>query len=286
MPGGATLRNAETRYFVLTLMFGALFSSLTHATELKPATAAAFQHYVQQTEARIQEEIADPQKFLYLDGLPEKQKSTLLARLHGGNVVIEAMHTKDDGKPLQVPDGLVHHWLAIGFIPGATRGQAVALAQDYSRHSQLYAPDVQGARVLSHQDGHYCVFFRFYRKAIVTAVYNTEFDTDYFLPDSTHAYCSARAVRIAEVENPGRENEKEYPVGNDHGYMWRLNLYTRYVERDNGVYIQIEFLALSRTVPAIFAWLVNPYIRSIPREYLSQYIAKTRKALITSAPAS
>jgi hypothetical protein len=37
----------------------------------------------------------------------------------------------------------VHDWLAIAFIPGAARGHAVALAQDYSRYGQLYGPDVQ-----------------------------------------------------------------------------------------------------------------------------------------------
>jgi len=61
--------------------------------------------------------------------------------------------------------------------------------------------------------------------------------------------------------------------------MWRLNLYSRCVERDGGVYVQIEFLALSRTVPAAFAWLVNPYMRSIPRDYLKRYLDETRTAL-------
>jgi hypothetical protein len=61
--------------------------------------------------------------------------------------------------------------------------------------------------------------------------------------------------------------------------MWRLNLYTRYLERDNGVYIQIEFLSLSRSVPTVFAWLASPYIRSVPRDYLTHYIVTTQKAL-------
>jgi hypothetical protein len=172
----------------------------------------------------------------------------------------------------------------VAFIPGGTRDQAMALAEDYSRHPQLYAPDVQRAKVLSRTGEHFSVYFRFYRKAIVTAVYDTEFTADYFRPDARRGYCISRAVRIAELENPGKPDEREYPVGNDHGYMWRLNLYTRFMERDQGVYIQIEFLALSRTVPAIFAWLVNPYIRAVPREYLSNYMIVTRKTL--SEPAA
>jgi hypothetical protein len=280
------MRNAETLFHISLLIVCAPFPSLTRATELKPATAEAFQHYVQRTEERIHGDLDDPARFLYVDTLPEKQKAAALARLHDDHVVIEQMRTSDDGKEIKVPDGLVHHWLATGFIRGATRDQAIALAQDYPRHPQLYAPDVQKAEVRSHEGQHYSVYFRFYRKAIVTAVYNTEFSADYFLPDQLHGYCFARGMRIAEVENAGKANEKEYPVGNDHGYMWKLNLYTRFLERDNGVYIQIEFLALSRTVPAIFAWLVNPYVRSIPREYLTHYLDTTRKALMPEARGS
>ena len=120
---------------------------------------------------------------------------------------------------------------------------------------------------------------RLCKQAIVTVTYDTEFSVDYFLPDPTRAYSVTRAVRIAEVQNPGKSNEQELPPGQDHGYMWRFNLYTRYLERDNGVYLQIEFLALSRTVPTFFAWLVNPYIRSVPREYLTHFVLVTRREL-------
>ena len=58
-----------------------------------------------------------------------------------------------------------------------------------------------------------------------------------------------------------------------------MNLYTRWVERDGGVYVQVEFLALSRSIPAFFAPLVNRYVHSIPREYLKRYLETTRKAL-------
>lgn len=279
LSGGATMLNAERRPLPFLLVLCVVFPSLTRATELTQPTADAFQRYVQRTELRIQGELSDSEHFLYFDSLPEKQRASMLARLQSGHVVIEPMRTRDDGKEIKVPDGLVHHWLAIAFIPGTTRDQAVALAQDYPRHPELYAPDVQRATVLSHVDQHFSVYFRFYRHAIVTAVYDTEFSADYFLPDNARGYCFTRAVRIAEVQNPGKPDERELPVGNDHGYMWRLNLYSRYMEKDNGVYIEIEFLALSRSVPAIFAWFVNPYIRSVPRDYLTNYMHVTKKAL-------
>jgi hypothetical protein len=269
----------KTHALVLLLSLCLALPSPTPAAELKQPTTEAFQRYVQLTEVRMRSEFADPQHFLYFDALPEQQKKSILARLQSGQVVVEQMSTRDDGKEIQVPEGLVHHWLAIGYIPGATRDQVVALAQDYSRHPQFYAPDVQGAHVLAREDQHFSVYYRFYRHAIVTTTYNTEFSVDYHLPDRSRGYSLARAVRIAEVQNPGKLDEKELPVGNDHGYMWGLNLYTRYLEKDNGVYVQIEFVALSRSVPGLVAWLVNPYIRSIPSEYLTNYVHTTQKAL-------
>ena len=104
---------------------------------------------------------------------------------------------------------------------GATRDQVVALAQDYSRHPQFYAPDIQGAHVLARENQHFSAYYRFYRHAVVTTVYNIEFSVDYHLPDRSLGYSLARAVRIAEVQNSGKLDEKELPVGNDHG----LNLY-------------------------------------------------------------
>jgi hypothetical protein len=273
------------RFLALLLVFFVelAFSSPTGATELTQPTARAFDRYVQLTEVNIRSQLADRENFLYFDSLPESERNSILARLRSGQAVIEPMLTRDNGKEIHVPNGLVHHWLAIGFIPGTTLERVVALAQDYPRHPELYAPDVQRARVLSRVDQHFSVYYRFYRHAIVTAVYNTEFGVDYFMPDASRDYCFARSVRIAEVQNPGRPDEKELPVGNDHGYMWRLNLYTRYLEKDNGVYIEIEFVALSRSVPRIFAFLVNPYLRSIPREYLTNYIHATQKALSPSS---
>jgi hypothetical protein len=253
-------------------------------TELKPATAQAFDRYVEATEAHIRSEVPDPQRFLRIDSLPEDQKNAELSRLQKGEIFVQSMTTRENGEPIHVPGGLVHNWLAIAFIPGASAEQVLKLEQDYSRYAELYKPDVQEAKVLTHEDEHFRVYYRFYRHAIVTVVYNVDFDVDYFIPDGSKNYSFTRAVRIAEVESPGTPLEREYAVGKDHGYMWRLNLYTRCVERDGGVYVQVEFLALSRTVPAVFAWLVNPYVHSIPRDYLRHYLEITRKAVTTASP--
>jgi len=264
----------------LSLVFLAVLTTgRTSASELKPRTAKAFGHYEEVTEARIQSELTTPGQFLYLGTLPESQRAEELARLKSGQVYVKSVTTKENDKKIEIPDGLVHHWLAIGFIPNARLEQVLRVTQDYAHHADFFKPDVQRSELLSRDGEHFRVYFRFYRHAIVTAVYNTEFDIKFTQSDPTHVYSVAKAVRVAEVRNPGDKDESERPVGNDRGYLWRLDLYTRYVEADGGVYIQIEFLGLSRSVPAIFAWIVNPYVHSVPREYLTNYVGQLRKAV-------
>ncbi|MBZ5702664.1 MAG: hypothetical protein LAN84_12555 [Acidobacteriia bacterium] len=256
------------------------------SAELKPKTIAAFQHYVELSEARMATELADPEAFLWVDRLPAERRQALRAQLLQGRVITERLETREAEKRIAVPGGLMHHWVALIFFPGVSLPQVLELQQDYAHHQEMYKPDVQRSRLVSREGNDFTVYFRFYRKAIVTAVYNTEFAVRFFPLDAGRAWSRSYSTRIAEVEDPGKPSEHEKPVGRDRGYLWRLDTYTRYQEKDGGVYMQIEFIALSRSVPAIFAWLVNPYIKSVPREYLTHLLEATRKALKKKEDAS
>lgn len=89
------------------------------------------------------------------------------------------------------------------------------------------------------------------------------------------------STRIAEVADFHKSDEHELPVGNDHGYMWRLYTYWRLEEKDGGVYLQNESVALSRTVPVILAWLVNPLVKSMPRNVITHPLLHTRKVVLS-----
>ena len=74
---------------------------------------------------------------------------------------------------------------------------------------------------------------------------------------------------MAEVQNAGQADERELTAADAHGFLWRINDYWRFEERDGGVYVQLESIGLSRGVPAAFAWMVTPLLRTIPRGVLS-----------------
>lgn len=269
------------RIFILPALLAItqLASASGRAAELKPRTIEAFDRYVRLTEARMAEELRPGGSFFWADRIPQAESDALRARLRSGEIIVEQLETHDGAERVKAPNGLIHHWVALAFLPGATLPETLALLQDYDHHAAIYKPDVLRSKVLSSDGNHFKIYLRLYRKTIVTAVFNAEFDVDYARLDSTRATSRSSSTRIAEVEHPGASDEREKPVGNDRGFLWRLNSYWRFEERDGGVYVQLESIALSRSVPAIVAWFVNPLLKSIPRDYLSRLITSTRTAL-------
>lgn len=249
------------------------------AAELKAKTVEAFERYARATEARIAQETADPNGILWLDHLPADRQKSLREELRNGEIIIERLETRENGRRISIPDGLAHHWIAVVFVPDVKLPQTLALLQDYDHHQDIYKPDVQRSKLLSQNGDEFRVYLRFYRKAIVTAVFNTEIEVRYHVLDATQAYSESRSTRIAEVENPGETDEQEKPVGRDRGFLWRVNSYWKLEEGDGGIYIELETIALSRTVPLIYHWLVNPLLKSIPKSYLTRILAATRQAL-------
>jgi len=51
-------------------------------------------------------------------------------------------------------------------------------------------------------------------------------------------------------------------------------------------YTAYESVALSRSIPAIFAWLINPLVRNIPRAVLSNLLNATCRAVMTAEGAA
>jgi hypothetical protein len=250
------------------------------ATNLRKATEEGFTRYVQATEARIDKERARPGAFLYIEGLPEPRRSEALATLKQGEVYMEQLSTLDaSGRPMTAPDGLIHHWMGAVFIPGATVAQVLALAQDYNHHQDYYQPEVVRSRLVSRDGNDFKIFYRLRKKKVITVTLNTDHDVHYFPVSSTRAYSRSYSTRIAQVENAGRPTEREKPVGQDGGFMWRLNSYWRFDAREGGVYVECESISLTRDIPAGLAWLIKPFITGIPRESLRMTMGSTRTAV-------
>jgi hypothetical protein len=246
----------------------------------------AFDRYVQQTENRIDAELARLDPYLSVDELPADRRAAAEARLRAGQVVIERLDAfeqgdgGDAGKPVAVPGGLIHHWIGTVFIPGATLAQTLALEQDYDHHQEYFRPDVTRSQILRHDGNDFVIDLRLYKKKIVTTVLDTEHQVRYTLVDSTHAWSRSRTTRIQEVENAGEANERLEPIGHDRGFLWRMNTYWRFEEKDGGTYVECQSVSLTRDIPAGLGWMIGSYVTSVPRESLTFTLATTRRAIL------
>jgi hypothetical protein len=257
------------------MLLAFLVPAAAGAAELQPRTVAAFDRYVRATEARL--DGSGP--FLWIDSLPQAQRQTRLAELRRTGVLIEPLTMRDNGRDIDIPDGLVHHWVGTAFVPGARLDDAVRLLTDYDSHARIYAPRVARSKLLERSGDTYRFYLRFVMKKVVTVVVNSEHRGRFVRPARDRADGRFRSTRIAEVEEPDTPQERELPVGRDGGYLWRLNTYWRLLERDGGTYLQCESVSLTRGIPTGFGWLVGPFVTSIPRESLAFTLETTVRAV-------
>jgi hypothetical protein len=257
----------------------ALAAATPNPVTLKPATVDAFDRYVRLTDRRNDAELERGTALLWVDGLAETERKAAYAELKRGAVKIQKLETRDNGATIRCPDGLIHHWAADVFIPGAKLRDVLAIMQDYDQQAKYYAPDVERSKLESRDGDHFRVFLRFRRHKIITVVLDTGHDVQYFHDSETRAHSRSSATRIAQVENAGKKDEREKPPGEDDGFLWRMETWWRMFEADGGVYVQSEVVSLTRDIPAGLAWLIGPFVNSIPRDSLTFTMEATRRAV-------
>jgi len=257
-------------YFAVALM-GA---QRANAAKLSAETASAFDHYVDQAETRMREHL-DPARFLRVHLKPE-----LSAKLRSGELVIESGHNGDAGK---IPGGMLQDWVGMMFIPGATIAQVKAALQSYQHYQDFYKPEVTESKELAHSGDEYDVFLRLYEKYVLTVVLNTTYHVRYAMLDPRRMTVTSHSTRIAEVKDPDQSVTDEQPVGDDSGFLWRLNSYWRFEAADGGVYAECEAISLSGDVPLGLGWMIKGFLERFPKESMLNTLRGTRAAVMSRA---
>jgi hypothetical protein len=248
--------------------------------KLRSETVSAFDRYEHLTEERNEAELKRGSRLLWIDSLGEPERPEAYASLKRGEVQVHQLTTLDNGKPIVCPGGMIHHWVGLVFIPGAKLDDVLGVLEDYDHQSTIYSPDVERSKIESHDGDYFRVFLRFRRHKVITVVLDTEHDVRYFHDAPGRAHSRSSAVRIAEVENPGKSDERERQPGDDGGFLWRMETWWRMEERDGGVYVQSEAASLTRDIPTGLGWLVGPFVTGIPKETLAFTLEATRKAVL------
>ena len=237
------------------------------AVQPTPASVSGFNAYVTEVESRLTQQHRSVRDFLvFEDG----------ERLHRGELVIERL-TPSEGAEL--PDAMLHHWRGTAFAPGATAADFERLMRDFNAYPQRYAPQVLSAKVIAQRGDQYQAVMRIRQKHVITVVLDIAYDVVFARLDARRGYSISRSARVSEVDSPGGAKERALSPGEENGFLWRLNTYWSYEERDDGLYMQVESISLTRSIPTGLGWAIGPFVESLPRESLEFTLRATRDAL-------
>jgi len=243
------------------------------ATQLKPDTLQGWTAYVNAADAQMADRAAGREPFLLIDEEPGRAE-----RVHSGEIVTFPTVRGDLKK--QVPHGAIYDWFGAVFVPNATLEDVFSVVNDYDRYHEIYRPATVDSRLIG-RDGDVATFYLrlVHRELGVTAALDGDYEARCTHLDDRRWYCYSQSSRLQEIRDFGSSSERLLPAGQGTGYLWRLHSVLRFEARDDGVYIEMEAIALSRDIPFEFRWLLRPIVESLPRDSMLATLRETRDAV-------
>jgi hypothetical protein len=252
----------------LTLLLSGTALAEAEAAELKPETIRAWNQYVRMVEQQFADETHRTGPFLSADF----KSSARRASLRRGDILLENI-VKDAA---DIDGGTISHWRGYMFVSGVSLEDLLSGAAVRGAAGKHQQEDVLDSRVLGRDGDSLRLFLKLRRSAIVTAAYNTEHAVTYSRLTPTRGTSRSVSTRIAELEDAGTPQEREKPVGQDRGFIWRLHSYWRYEAVDGGVIVQLDSVTLSRDIPWAIRVMAAPIIDRIARESMNRTLAAVR----------
>lgn len=263
---------------VAAILAVAAFPSQLSAGELQAVTVSAWNAYVAAADARLDARLNGQQPFLWID---EAGRS---ARVRRGEIAIAP--GTDRGTKV-VPDGLIHDWVGAAFIPNATIADLLAVVHDYNRYQDIYKPAVAESRAISCDaaDQRFAMKWQ-HHILFINAAIQAQYQAHEIELDAHRGYSIVNTTKVQEIQNYGESGQHLLPPGEGNGFIWRLHSIARYEERDGGVYLELEAIALSRDIPASVRWMATPIVRHISMNSLATSLRQTRDAVNSQSRAA
>jgi len=204
-------------------------------------------------------------------------KSPGFAKLRNGRVVVTpaSQHV-----PLKVQSGLIHDWTGAAFIPNTKFDDVYPVLRDYDRYGDYYRPNVAHAkRIATSESKDLFSMVLMNKSAIARTALDADYQTVYTQIDEHRWYSVTDATRIQEIAEYDTPSQHILPENHGTGLILRLHSTARFEERDGGVYIEVEAIALSRDIPAALRWVVEPIVRRVSRASLATSLQQTEAAV-------
>jgi hypothetical protein len=265
---------AMTKLLFAMISMALATPEISQAVELQAETARAWDDYVRNVNLRMEERLKTRAPFLWTDESPDRS-----LRLRRGEIIVAPVvgHGTQD-----VPSGLIHDWIGAVFIPNATIESLWDVVHAYDNYKEIYKPAVTDSSALSctPSDQEFSMIWQ-RRVLFVNAAMEGKYRARDFSVDTHRGYNIADSVSVQEIEGYGHAGEHRLPAGAGHGFIWRVRSVAKYEERDGGVYLELEAIALTRDIPASLRWLANRVINHLSIDSMTATLRETREAVIS-----
>ena len=251
-----------------------VLSVAANGAELKPETEQGWADYLVRAQARMTDRLQC--HFLWVDESEQRLK-----RVRAGEIVVAPIQSK---MPIAVRHGLVHHWIGAAFIPGMHIEDVIMTVREYDRYAEFYAPTVTDVQLIEQSENPEQARDRFTLTMVNKSFFSKrglecESISNYVRLDAHRWYSQSRGVRLQEWAQYGTSAQHKLPPGEGTGYVWGVSTMSRFEERDGGVYVEMEAIALSRDVPVELRMMAYPIIKKISQSTLVTSLDETRKAV-------
>jgi len=263
--------SARTVVLVMLAACGAVRAVAEGPGSSGPSTAATarFDGYIAGVEARLDRQHASASGFLVGGADVE-------ARVRRGELVVEEVSPAGGA---ELPGALLHHWRGTAFAPGATAKDFERVMRDFAGYPRVFAPQVMRASVTGGQGDRVQAVMRVRQKHVITVVMDVTYNVVFGNSGAGQGWSSSRSTRVAEIEGTGTAKERMLRPDEEHGFLWRMNTYWSFEERDGGLWMQVESVTLSRGIPVGLGWAVRPFVESVPRDSLEFTLRATSAAV-------
>jgi hypothetical protein len=262
------------------LLFLILILPGIQAANLKPETTRAWEEYLQETNIHVQQRLSPGKTFLWMDEVQDR-----VVKVKANRIVVAPAGPHI---PKKVPSGLIHHWIGVGFMPKLTIRDVLAVLRDYGRYKEFYRPNVIDSKVIDlapdgsdFKDRFETILINkaFFKKTAL----DSDYEASYFRLDDHRLYTVSRSTHIREIAEFGAPGQHTLPEDEGTGLIWRLFTVIRFEEREGGLFIEVEAVALSRDIPAAVRVMADPIVRRVSRDALITALKQTEAAVRSSA---
>jgi hypothetical protein len=259
------------KFAFVFLVSNFLVCAQTQAAELKKETLDNWDDYIQESNSKIRNRLRPDAQFLWIDEMPERSR-----QVRDGKILVSPAVPHI---PKPVASGLIHDWIGASFIPGAKLQDVFSVVRDYDHYKNFYTPTVVDSKSLETDDTVNKFTLLLVNKEAHGKSLESDYEACYLQFTEKRSYGIAYSTRMQEIHNYGHANETKLPPGEGTGYLWRIVSVARFEERDGGVYMELEVIALSRDIPAAFRWIVDPIVRRISKNALLTSLRQTEEAV-------